>query len=385
VIHRRRHLAELERRLKQSPVVVILGARQVGKTTLAGELAKRQRSQVHGYDLEDVRDEARLEEPMLTLPDLRGLVVIDEVQRRPELFPAIRVLADRKPCRTRFLLLGSASPDLLRQSSESLAGRVSYYDLPGFSVDELGTTELRRLWLRGGFPRSFLASSNADSLQWRQDFIKTFLERDIPRLGFSLRGGNLQRFWYMLANGHGQVANLSNFAASLGVSQPTIRNYLDILVGTFVVTILPPWHENIRKRQVKSPKLYVTDSGLLHTLLDVKDLRELERHPLLGASWEGFALHEVVRHLGAQPSQCYFWATHQGAELDLLVVAGRRRLGFEFKRTAAPKKTKSMAIAMQELRLDSLDVVHAGRDTYPLDRTCRALALSSLVDVPPLR
>jgi predicted AAA+ superfamily ATPase len=350
--------------------------------------AKRFSKEVHFFDLEDPADMARIDEPMLALPDLRGLVVIDEVQLRPDLFPAIRVLADRKPRRTRFLLLGSASPDLVQRSSETIAGRVSYYELPGFSVEEVGITHFKRLWLRGSFPRSYLATSNSDSLYWRNDFIRTFLERDIPQLGIRISGGNLRRFWYMLAHSHGQISNLSQLASSFGVSQPTIRNYLHILAGTFVVTILPPWHENIRKRQVKSPKLYISDCGILHALLDLKDIRDVERHPVLGASWEGFVISTIIQRIGDHQEQCYFWATHQGAELDLLVVQGSKRFGFEIKRTVTPKKTKSMLIAMDTLGLDGLDVIHAGKSTYQLDSRIRAVAFSdllSLVQTQPLK
>ena len=379
MILRTSHIKALKKRLKSSPVVVILGARQVGKTTLSQILAKGQKA--HFFDLEDPADLARLSEPMLSLSDLRGLVVIDEVQRCPELFPIIRVLADRKPCRARFLLLGSASPDLMKKSSESLAGRASYYELPGFNSDEIGADKIKSLWLRGTFPRAFLAKTNTESLQWRKDFIRTFLERDIPQFGIRIASSNLRRFWHMLANSHGQIANLSRFASSFGVSQPTINNYLHILSDTFVVKILPPWHENIRKRQVKSPKIYISDSGLLHALLNLKDFRDIERHPLLGASWEGFAIQEVTQQLNAHSSQCYFWATHQGAELDLLVVKGSKRCGYEFKRTSSPKKTKSMELALENLGLSHIDVIHAGKESYLLSKQIRAVSIYDIQSI----
>jgi uncharacterized protein len=378
--HRRR-LAAL---LAASPVVAILGARQVGKTTLARMVATDRGGPVAFLDLEDPADAARLADPILALGGLRGLVVLDEVQRVPEVFRALRVLADRPRRPARFLVLGSASPDLLRQSSESLAGRLAFHELGGFSLEETGAEALDRLWLRGGFPRSFLARTEGASGDWRRDFVRTFLQRDLPGLGITIPSETLGRFWSMLAHFHGQVWNGSELARSFGVADTTVRRYLDILASTFVLRVLPPWFENLGKRQVKSPKVYVADSGLLHTLLGVGDRRDLERHPKLGASWEGFAIEQVVARLKARREECFFWGTQAGAELDLLVVRGRRRLGFEVKRTTAPSVTPSMRIALADLGLERLDVIHAGSETYPLAPRVRALACSRILsDLPP--
>lgn len=383
---RPRHRAVLEAALHRAPVVAILGPRQVGKTTLAGELARRHKGPVTRFDLEDPEDLRQLSDAKLALGELRGLVVLDEIQRRPDLFPVLRVLVDRRPLPARFLVLGSASPELLRQGSESLAGRIHYHELTPFRLDEAGASNAERLWLRGGFPRAFLARTEAESAAWRRDFIRTYLERDVPQLGPRVPAETLQRFWSMLAHYHGQIWASSEFARSFGMSDVTVRRYLDLLSSLFLVRQLPPWHENIGKRLVKSPKVYVADTGLLHQLLGIGSREALLRHPKLGASWEGFALATVETCLGAAREECYFYATHGGAELDLLVVRGTRRIGFEFKRTVAPEITKSMRIALADLRLERLDVVHAGGRTYPLAERVRAVALAcALRDVPPLR
>jgi hypothetical protein len=367
------HLRRVTRLLRDHPVVAVLGARQVGKTTLARELVAHRRGATV-FDLEDPRDLARLAEPTLTLEGLGGLVVLDEIQRRPELFPVLRVLADRPRRRTRFLVLGSASPELLRQSSETLAGRIAFHELPGFTLEEVGAARLDRLWFRGGFPRSYLARSDRASDEWRRDFIRTFLERDIAQLGAALPAPALHRFWTMLAHYHGQVWNASEFGRSFGVSHVTVRRYLDLLTAAFVVDQLPPWAENVGKRVVKSPKVYIADTGLLHALLGLATPDAVLRHPKLGASWERFLLRQVAARLGARREECFFWATHAGAELDLLVVRGGRRRGFEFKRTDAPRLTPGMRSALETLRLDRLDVVHAGRATFRLAPKVRALA-----------
>ena len=381
MIERTEHLKELERLLREHRVVAILGARQVGKTTLARVLAARRKGQTTFFDLEDPRDLARLADPMLALGDLRGLVVLDEVQRRPDLFPVLRVLADQ-PRGPRFLVLGSASPDLLRQTSETLAGRIAFHVLPGLSLDEVGAQAMKRLWERGGFPRSFTARSARASYDWRETFVQTFLERDLPQLGIRVPGMTMRRFWSMLAHYHGQIWNASEFAGSFGVSDMSVRHYLDLLTGTFMVRQLLPWFENTGKRQVKSPKIYLTDSGLMHTLLGLATAEQIERHPKVGASWEGFGLEMVIRRIEAAPEECFFWAVHAGAELDLLVIRRGVRRGFEFKRSSAPALTPSMKAAMQELLLDSLDVIHAGKDTFPLAPGIRAVPLSRLlVDV----
>jgi predicted AAA+ superfamily ATPase len=386
MVARERQQLILKRLLARSPVVALLGARQVGKTTLARSFVERQDRPATFFDLERAQDLARLEDPELALRNLRGTVVLDEIQRRPELFPALRVLADRTRKPARFLVLGSASPDLLRQSSESLAGRISYHELAGFSLDEVGDKNFLRLWLRGGFPRSYTARSNAESRAWRRDFIRTFLERDIPQLGITIPAGSLERFWAMLAHYHGQVWNASEFARSFGVSHHVTRRYLDALQSTFMIRVLKPWKANIRKRQVKSPKVYIRDSGILHSFLDIASISDLERHPKIGASWEGFLVESVMQRLGAEPEQCYFWGTHTGAELDLLVVHGRRNYGFEMKRTTAPRITPSMRSALKDLQLKRLDVIHAGSETFPLGRNIRALSAERLLDdLKPLR
>jgi hypothetical protein len=378
VIQRKGHLQRLRNLLRTYPVVGILGARQVGKTTLARQLAAEGSRPAHHFDLEDPRDLARLADPMLVLPDLRGLVVLDEIQRRPDLFPALRVLADRPRRPARFLVLGSASPDLLRHGSETLAGRIHYHRLDGLGPGEVGSASARRLWLRGGFPRSFLARTSRESLDWRLALIERFLQRDLPQLGIRIAGETLRSFWSMLAHYHGQTWNAAEVARSLGVSQPTAGRYLDLLAHTFVVRKLRPWHENLKKRQVKSPKVYLEDTGILHALLNLPRQRDLDGHPKVGASWEWFALRTVVARLGARWDECHFWATHQGAELDLLVVRGRRRWGFEFKRSSAPSMTASMRIALCDLGLHSLDVVHAGSRTYRMSRDVRAVALDDV-------
>ncbi|MEK7765608.1 MAG: ATP-binding protein, partial [bacterium] len=315
---------------------------------------------------------------MGALEGLRGLVVLDEVHHRPDIFPTLRVLADRPRRPARFLVLGSASPRLLRQSSESLAGRIAYHHLPGLSLAETGPRSLDRLWLRGGYPRSFLAPSEEKSNRWREEIVSAFLQHDIPELGFGIPARTLSRFWRMLAHYHGQVWNASEFARSFGVSDMTVRSYLDVLAATFMIRTLPAWHENLGKRQVKAPKVYFRDSGLLHWLIGARTREDLEHHPRMGASWEGFALEETIRLTRARPDECHFWATHNGAELDLLLVRGRKREGFEFKRSGSPGLTPSMRIALGDLRLEQLTVVHAGRESYSLSGRVRAVPLARL-------
>lgn len=388
MIARERHLRRLEHLLGYHPVVAILGARQVGKTTLARRIMDRWEGPSIRFDLEDLDDLARLEEPKIALGGLEGLVVIDEVQRRPDLFPVLRVLVDRPGRETRFLILGSASPDLLRQGSESLAGRIVFHELDGFALDEVGVEEGETLWIRGGFPRSFLAPSEQDSVDWRRGFVQTFLERDLPQLGIQIPGETLHRFWRMIAHYHGQLWNGAELARAFGVSGNTVRRYLDLLTGALVLRQLPPWHENVGKRQVRSPKVYVADSGLLHVLLGLDTREALEGHPKVGASWEGFVLREILTRLGARKEESYFWATHTGAELDLLVVRGEQRWGFEIKRTTAPRFTRSARSAYEALRLQRLDVVHAGEQSFPLaggEQEVRAVAFRRLFeDLEPL-
>jgi predicted AAA+ superfamily ATPase len=372
--------------LQRYPVVGIIGARQVGKTTLSRAFIEKSRGPSSFFDLENPGDMARLKDPMLALKGLKGLVVIDEIQRHSDLFPVLRVLADRPRTPSRFLVLGSASPELLRQSSETLAGRIHYHELGGFSIDEVSADNSIKLWLRGGFPRAYLARTHIGSDEWRRGFISTFLERDLPQLGITVRSTTLRRFWTMLAHYHGQIWNSSEFGRSFGVADTTVRNYLDLLTSALVVRQLLPWHENIPKRQIKSPKIYISDSGILHSLLGLKTIADIEAHPKLGASWEGYVIEQVMRRLGVSAAQCFFWATHGGAELDLLVISGRARFGFEVKRTSSPGITPSMKSAISDLKLKQLDVIHSGDDTFQLDKNIRAVAMSRLLkDIKPLR
>lgn len=366
--------------LKKFPVVGIIGARQVGKTTLAYQIAKEFKQKVTIFDLENSEDIARLSDPMLVLKELKGLVIIDEIQRLPGIFQTIRVLVDRRPMKHRFLILGSASPDLLRQSSESLAGRIAYHRLYGFSVEEVGEKKLDRLWIRGGFPRSFIARSLEESIQWRKNFIQTYMERDIPQLGITISAITLRRFWNMLAHYHGHIWNASEFARAFGVSDTTVRRYLDILSSTFLVYQLPAWHENVSKRQVKAPKVYITDTGILHALLNIRGKDDLLFHPKVGASWEGFIVNQIIS-LTSDSYEHFFWSTHAGAELDLLLVKGRKRIGWEIKFTSSPQVTKSMKIALDDLKLNILYVIHAGDDNYPLTKKIYALSAKKMLEV----
>jgi predicted AAA+ superfamily ATPase len=378
-MERTHFLGQTVRLFKTHPVVALLGPRQCGKTTLARKIAENGPNRANYFDLEDPTDLARLESPKLALESLSGLIVIDEVQRRPDLFPVLRVLVDQRlpgKKRRRFLLLGSASRDLLRQSSETLAGRIAYLELPPFTLIE--DTVHERLWLRGGFPRSYLARSTAASLEWRKSYITTYLERDIPALGINIPPVSLRRFWLMLTHYHGQTWNAAELGSSLGISDHTARRYLDILAGTFMIRLLTPWYENIGKRQVKAPKLYIRDSGILHSLMGVADHGELLVHPKLGASWEGFAMEQVLSLLGVDSSEAFFWAVHGQAELDLFVLQGNKRRGFEFKYTDAPALTRSMEQAREILKLDELLVIYPGDKTFPLHSQVRAVGLSAL-------
>ena len=373
-IDRPRLVATVERRLRASPVVMLLGPRQCGKTTLARAVARRRKTTF--FDLESPADRGRLREPMTTLSPLRGLVIIDEAQLEPALFPVLRVLVDRRPSPARFLLLVSASPDLARDVTESLAGRVALVSMAGFDLEEVGADRLRALWWRGGFPRSFLARTDDASREWREDFVQTFLERDLNRFGVAVPAPTLRRFWLMASHYHGQILNASEIGRSLGQAHTTIRWHLDILCGAYVMRLLPPWFENIGKRQVKSPKVYVRDSGVLHSLLGIASFAGLEASPKLGASWEGFALEEVLRVTGDRDA--YFWNTQAGAELDLLVFAGGKRFGFEFKYSDAPKLTRSLLTARADLKLERAFVVHPGPDSYPLAAWCEAVGIREL-------
>ena len=379
MIKRSAHLRELNRLLSHNPVVALLGARQVGKTTLARELARSRKGPTHFFDLESTADLSRLADPLLALSPLRGLVVLDEIQRRPDLFPTLRVLSDRPRRPARFLVLGSASPELLRQSSETLAGRIAYYELPGFWLSEVAESKADLLWLRGGFPSSFTARSHRQSYEWRGFFIRDFLERDVPQLGIRIPSATLESFWSMLAHYHAQVWNGSELARAFGVSQHAVRRYFDALEATFMVRSLKPWSANIGKRQVKSPKIYIRDSGILHRLLNVPTHAELERHPKVGASWEGFIVENLIQALGVEDRQCYFWATHSGAEIDLVVHRGGRLRGFEIKRTTAPVITGSMRSALRDLELSRIDVIHAGAESFALGKQVHAVAARRLL------
>jgi predicted AAA+ superfamily ATPase len=362
--------------LGRSRAVGLIGPRQVGKTTLARGFLPP--GSPNYFDLEDPLDLERMAQPMTAIEPLRGLVVIDEVQRRPDLFPVLRVLIDREGSPARFLILGSASPALLRQSSESLAGRLEIVEMAGLSVAEVGVQNMNTLWLRGGFPLSFLAETDADSSSWREGFIRLTVERDLPGLGLGAPATAVRRFWGMVAHYHGQIWNSAEPARSLGVSESTVRRYLDFLTDAYLVRQLQPWLENIGKRQVKSPKVYVRDSGLLHSLLGLRSKAAQLAHPKLGASWEGFLLEQVLQL--AQPDEAYFWATHQGAELDLLMFKHGRRVGVEFKRADAPKLTPSMRIALDDLHLDRLIVIDPGNKSYPLAAHVEVVPAATVAD-----
>lgn len=363
----------IRQHFRMHPIVAILGPRQSGKTTLARQYCESVPDFVDSnyFDLEDPIDLARLNHPMLALESLQGLVVIDEIQRRPDLVPILRVLADKT--NIQFLILGSASRELIKQSSESLAGRIAYMELTPFSYQEV--EHLQDIWIRGGFPKSFLAPTLADSVDWREFYITTFLEQDIPNLGIQIPPATLRRFWAMLAHYHGNIFNASELGRSFGSSDTTIRRYLDILTGTFMIRQLQPWHANVSKRQVKAPKIYFRDSGLFHTILDISDLSQLQKHPKLGSSWEGFALEEVIRARGIKSHQCFFWATHAGAELDLLIVDKNCREGFEFKYTDAPILTPSMKISVSDLELQQLTVIYPGKKSYALGENISVINL----------
>ncbi|MFI5457902.1 MAG: ATP-binding protein [Isosphaerales bacterium] len=375
MIDRRTDIRMVRTALRRSRVVALLGPRQCGKTTLARQFVPA--DSVNYFDLEDPQSVARLSEPSTALRPLKGLVVIDEIQRRPELFPQLRVLADRRPLPARFLILGSATPELLSQSSETLAGRLETVLLEGFRLGDLGPRAQGRLWLRGGFPLAYTAKSEGDSIAWRRQFLQTFLERDIPQLGIQIPAVALRRFWNMLAHYHAQIWNGAELARSLAVSESTVRRYLDLLTGVFMLRQLPPWFENLGKRQVKAPKVFVRDSGLLHALLGIANQRDLELHPKVGASWEGYAVEEVLKAL--RPDDAYYWATHQGAEIDLVLFKHGRRIGVECKRMDAPILTPSMRTALNDLKLDRLVVVYPGERRYGLADRVEVIPLVDLV------
>lgn len=371
-------LKEIEAKFRVNPVVAILGPRQCGKTTLARMYANNLGAlPVNHFDLEDPIDLARLANPKLTLEPLEGLIIIDEIQYAPDLFKLIRVLVDKQPLHQQYLILGSASRELIRQSAESLAGRISYLELTPFSYPEIRSENFGTLWLRGGYPKSYLPNNEEDSYEWRLSYVTTYLEHDLPALGISIAPQSLRRFWEMLAHYHGNVLNASELGRSFGSSDTTIRRYLDILSGTFMVRQLQPWHANIKKRQVKAAKIYFRDSGLYHTLLRIKTSEELQRHIKLGASWEGFALEEIIRKHRVKPHDCFFWQTHAGAELDLLLLLDNKKIGFEFKYADAPRTSKSMHTSLEDLGLDHLYVVYPGVTDYALSDKMSVVGLKN--------
>ena len=372
------YLQQIAASISRSQITALLGPRQCGKTTLARAI-----SQTHNatfFDLESVPDQRRLQNTDLAFGSLEGLVVLDEIQVMPELFRVLRVQVDRPENRARFLILGSASPHIIKNASETLAGRVEFVELSGFDLSEIGAEAWNTLWQRGGFPRAFLADSESDSVIWREGFIRTFLERDIPQLGINIPSAAMRRFWTMLAHYHGQTWNAAEIARSMGLSDKTVRSYLDILTGTFMARQLQPWYVNVGKRQVKSPKIYFRDSGLLHSLLDIHDGHALLGHPKVGASWEGFAIEQVLQTF--RPSDAYYWGTHGGAELDLLFTYNGKRFGFEVKFNEAPALTNSMKTALDLLELDHLWVVHPGSHRYPLEERITAWPLREIQELP---
>lgn len=379
MIDRKTDIAKIRTALRRSRIVALLGPRQCGKSTLAREFVPAR--SLNYFDLEDPESLARLGEPNAALRPLKKLIVIDEIQRRPDLFPLLRVLADRKPLPARFLILGSASPALSKHSSETLAGRVETVHLEGFRLGDLGVRAMDRHWVRGGFPLSYTARTETDSMVWRKQFLQTFLERDIPQLGVSIPAETLRRFWNMMAHYHGQIWNGAELSRALAVGESTVRRYLDLMAGVFMVRQLPPWFENLGKRQVKAPKVYVRDSGLLHALLGIANRRDIEYHPKIGASWEGYAVEEVLKAI--EPDEAHYWATHGGAELDLLLFKNGRRIGVECKRADAPTLSASMRVALADLKLDELHVVYPGAKRYPLADKVTVVPLSEFIGAGP--
>jgi uncharacterized protein len=374
MLQRLYYLDHIKTALSRSPVTALLGPRQCGKTTLARQIAEHQ--QATFLDIESVPDQRRLQNPEMVLGSLSGLVVLDEIQKMPELFQVLRILVDRPENQARFLILGSASPEIVKSASETLAGRLEFIELQGFDLSETGANTWESLWLRGGFPRSFLAATDDDSQVWREGFIRTFLERDIPQLGINIPAVAIRRFWTMLAHYHGQTWNAAEIGRSMGLSDKTVRSYLDILTGTFMIRQLQPWFENLGKRQVKAPKIYFRDTGLLHSLLDIPDKHSLLGHPKVGASWEGFALEQALQIL--RPNNAYFWGTHAGAELDLIFQFKGKRFGMEIKFNEAPSLTPSMRIATSEFALDHLWIIYPGSETYPVAKNITTLPLKYL-------
>lgn len=377
MIDRKNYLENIDRALKRSWITSLVGPRQCGKTTLARIIEKKYKA--FFFDLESPKDQVRLQNPQMALEALQGLVIIDEIQIKPELFSILRVIADRPGNNTRFLILGSASPGIIKGISETLAGRAEIIEMSGFNLMETGPDSITGLWLKGGFPRSYLSGSLEDSLAWREGFIRTFLERDIPQLGITIPSPAMRRFWTMLAHSHGQVLNSSELGRSLGVTDKTVRSYLDILTGTYMIRQVQPWFENMKKRQVKAPKIYFRDSGILHHLMSITGQDSLMVHPRLGASWEGFALEQAVQILGL--TDCYFWSTYSGAELDLLFFRNGKRYGMEFKFTESPRPTRSMHSALKDLGLDHLWIIYPGLDVISVDERISVHPLAKIHEI----
>jgi predicted AAA+ superfamily ATPase len=378
MIERSKYLKQLQIATTRSPITAILGPRQCGKTTLARMFCRGRKAIF--FDLESEIDQRRLQNPELVLGTLEGLVVLDEIQTIPCLFNVLRVLVDRPGSQTRFLILGSASPALMKNVSESLAGRVEFLELSGFDLLEVGWDRMKNLWLRGGFPRAFLADSDNDSMAWREGFIRTFLDRDIPQLGFNIPSSALRRFWTMLAHYHGQIWNASELSRSMGLSDKTVRSYLDILTGTFMVRQLQPWYEDLSKRQVKAPKIYFRDSGVLHTLLNISDHHSLLGHPKIGASWEGFVIEQLFQTI--QPPEAFFWRTHAGAKIDFFFLHKGKRFAIEIKFSEAPKITRSMIGALSDLKLEHLWVMYPGDHTYKVHEDVTIYPVKDIAEFP---
>lgn len=375
LIKRKTEIKDICNLISSFPVTAILGPRQCGKTVLANQMTLD-----HYFDLENPRDSARLENPQLALEDLEGLIVIDEIQRLPDIFQLIRYLVDSNS-KQKYLILGSASKDLIRQSSESLAGRIAYHRLGGFTLSDIEKKSLQKLWLRGGFPRSYLAKSYDESFLWLENYIGTFLERDIPQLGISIPARTLRKFWVMISHYHSQVLNHSEIGRSFGISDMTVKKYINILEGTFMIRVLQPWYINTKKRLIKRPKIYIRDSGIFHSLMSIGNKKQLFSHNKLGASWEGFALECISRSLNKRDEELYFWQTHAGAELDLFWQHKGKNWGIEFKYSDAPRKTKSMEIALKDLVLAHLWIIYPGKKYYKLDKKLSVIPLSGIKDI----
>lgn len=374
LIKRNKEITTVNNLISSFPVTAILGPRQCGKTVLANQIKFD-----HYFDLENPRDSVRLENPQLALEDLKGLIVIDEIQRTAGLFQLIRYLVDTNK-KQKYLILGSASGDLIQQSSESLAGRIGHHRLAGFTIPDIGKKNLKKLWLRGGFPRAYLAKSINGCFLWLENYITTFLERDIPQLGISIPARTLRRFWMMISHYHSQILNHSEIGRSFGVSDITVKKYINILEGTFMLRVLQPWHTSTKKRIIKRPKIYIRDSGIFHSLMSIETKKQLFSHNKLGASWEGFALEYIARSLDKRDEELYFWQTHAGAELDLFWQNGGKNWGIEFKYADAPRKTRSMEIALKDLKLAHLWVIYPGKVNYKLSKKISVVSLSNIKD-----